>query len=72
MIYKDKGCNHMWSCPCNFHWCWQCGGPYYGSEEVTHDGKVRPRPTLHIKHNNKYSSFFSDLYAIPYYLVLYM
>ena len=28
MIYKDKGCNHMWACPCGFHWCWQCGGPY--------------------------------------------
>eukprot|EP01043_Picozoa_sp_COSAG02_P015042 COSAG02_NODE_632_length_19286_cov_1518.762235_3_plen_873_part_00 len=21
MIYKDKGCNHMWACPCGFHWC---------------------------------------------------
>jgi|EP01046_Picozoa_sp_COSAG06_P015178 hypothetical protein len=20
MIYKDKGCNHMWACPCGFHW----------------------------------------------------
>ena len=23
MIYKDGGCNHIWSCPCDFHWCWQ-------------------------------------------------
>ena len=40
MIYKDKGCNHMWACPCGFHWCWQCGGPYYGTEEQCHDGKT--------------------------------
>ena len=23
MIFKDGGCNHIWSCPCDFHWCWQ-------------------------------------------------
>jgi hypothetical protein len=39
MIYKDKGCNHMWACPCGFHWCWQCGGPYHGTSEQTVDGK---------------------------------
>ena len=26
MIYKDGGCNHIWSCPCDFHWCWQVSG----------------------------------------------
>jgi len=31
MIYKDGGCNHIWSCPCDFHWCWQCNGPYFGT-----------------------------------------
>jgi ariadne-1 len=31
MIYKDGGCNHMYLCPCKFHWCWQCGGPYFAT-----------------------------------------
>ena len=25
---------------CSTHWCWQCGGPYYGTEEQCHDGKT--------------------------------
>ena len=49
MIYKDKGCNHMWSCPCGFHWCWHCAGPYHGSEEVTQNGK-----TTRMEYHNDY------------------
>ena len=24
MIKKEGGCNHIWNCPCGFHWCWVC------------------------------------------------
>ena len=28
-IYRDGGSNHMWNCSCDFHWCWECQGPYF-------------------------------------------
>ena len=30
MIKKEGGCNHIWNCPCKFHWCWVCQKAWEG------------------------------------------
>lgn len=32
---KISGCNHM-TCPCDTHWCWQCGCDFPESEIYDH------------------------------------
>jgi hypothetical protein len=28
-IFREGGSNHIWTCSCDFHWCWECQGPYF-------------------------------------------
>lgn len=41
MVKKEGGCNHIWNCPCKFHWCWVCQKPWEGHGDYYNCTQVR-------------------------------